>query len=158
MSDSEDEVSASSDTKAWAPTLRMRFLPHPTPRRGLQLIRFHGEGSALSDPRGSDSVSPGSQGAISASPDPWGSDLLPDQSSGPRVGLEPLQPLQHRSARLGARLGRVLMRLAVASGHAGKLTSPPTTMNQKVLLKIKLLASCRERSHLNMTHPHDMPF
>ena len=101
-SDSEDEVFASSDPKAWAPT-------PPTPGRGLRLIRPYGESSALSDLRGSDFVSPGPQGGISASPVPWGSDLLSDKNSGPRVGPEPLQPLWSGGASLGARLGRVLM-------------------------------------------------
>ena len=62
-SNSEDEVSASFDPKAWAPT-------PPTSGHGLQLVRSHGEGSASSDPRGSDSVSPGPQGEISALPVP----------------------------------------------------------------------------------------
>ena len=83
------------------------------PQGGLRLVQRPG----------SDSVSPGPQGEISASPIPWESDLLPDKSNGPRVGLEPLQPLRHGGAQPGARLGRVLMRLAVASGHCGKLTS-----------------------------------
>ena len=119
--DSEDEVSASSYPKAWAPTPL-------TLGRGLRLIRSHGEGSALSDPRGSDSVSPGPQGKISASPVPWGSDLLPDKSSGPRVGPEPLQPLRRGGARPGARLERVLMQLAVALDHAGRLMSPTASI------------------------------
>ena len=33
-----------------------------------------------------------------------------------------------------------------------------TTMGQKVQPRVKLLASCREQSRLNMTHPHDMSF
>ena len=62
-SDSEDEVSASFDPKAWAGT-------PPAPGRGVQLVRSHGEGSASSDPRGSDYVSPGPKGEIFASPIP----------------------------------------------------------------------------------------
>ena len=56
--------------------------------------------------------------------------MLPNKSSGPRVGPEPLQPLRHGGARPGARLGRDLMRLAVASGHAGRLTSPTPSTGQ----------------------------
>ena len=56
--------------------------------------------------------------------------MLSDQSSGPRVGLKLLQPLRHGGAHLGARLGHVLMRLAIASGHAGKLTSPIASTGQ----------------------------
>ena len=122
-SNSEDEISAPSAPKGRAtprPTPRTRFPPRPTPRRGFQLVRSHRKGSASSDPRGSDSVSPG----------PWESDLLPDKSSGPGVGPEPLQPLRHGGARPGARLGRVLMRLAVASGYAGRLTSPIASTGQ----------------------------
>ena len=120
---SKDEVSASSDPKAWAATSL-------TPGCGLRLVRSHGEGSASSDPRVLDSVSLGPQGEISASLVPLGSNLLPDKSSGPRVGPEPLQPLRRGGARPEARLGRVLMRLAVASGHAGRLTSPTASTSQ----------------------------
>ena len=60
-SDSEDEVSASSDSKAWV-------LTPPTPRRGLRLVRSCGEDSASSAPQGSDFVSPGPRGEISALP------------------------------------------------------------------------------------------
>ena len=35
FSDFDDEVFALFDPKAWPLTLRMRFLPRPTPRRGL---------------------------------------------------------------------------------------------------------------------------
>jgi len=77
----------------------------------------------LSDPRGSDSVSPGPQGEISASSVPWGSDLLSDKNSGPREGPEPLQPLRHGGARPGARLGRILIQLAVASGRVQDVLS-----------------------------------
>ena len=49
--------------------------------------------------------------------------MLPDKSSGPRVGPEPLQPLRHGGARQRALLERILMRLAVASGHARRLMS-----------------------------------
>ena len=142
-SDSEDEVSTLSDPMAWAAT--PLTLGH-----GLRLIRSYGEGSASSDPRGLDFISPVRQGEISALPIPWGSDLLPDKSSGPRVGPEPLQPLWHGGARPEAHLGCILMRLAIASGHAGRLTSPiastcrhcatnslpnhhPTSVNQRQL-------------------------
>ena len=121
--DSEDEVSTSSEPKAWAAT-------PPTPGCGLRLVRSHGEGSASSDTRGSNSVSPGPKGEISASPVPWGLDLLPNKSSGPRVGLEPFQPLWHGGACPRARLGRILMRLVVVSGHAGRLTSPTASTGQ----------------------------
>ena len=114
LSDAEDEVSASSDPQG----------------PGHVSSDAEDEVPASPNPRGSDSVSPSSQGEIFASPDPWGSDLLPDQSSGPRVGLESLQPLRHGSARSGARLGRVLMRLAVASGHVGKLASSIASTDQ----------------------------
>ena len=63
-SDSDDEVSVSSDPKAWVAT-------PPTLGRGLRLVRFHGKGSPSSDPRGSDFVSPGTQGEISAWIVPW---------------------------------------------------------------------------------------
>ena len=56
--------------------------------------------------------------------------MLPDKSSGPRVEPEPLQPLWHGGARLGAHLGRVLMQLAVASGHAGRLMLPTMSIGQ----------------------------
>ena len=56
--------------------------------------------------------------------------MLPDKSIGRRVGPEPLQPLRREGTCPGARLGRVLMRLAVASGHAGRLTSPTASTGQ----------------------------
>ena len=46
------------------------------------------------------------------------------------MGPEPLQPLQHGGTRLGAHLGRVLMRLVVASGHAGRLMLPIASIGQ----------------------------
>ena len=51
-SDSKDEVSASSDPKAWALTPRTRFPPRPNPRRGLRLLRPQGAGSDSSGPMG----------------------------------------------------------------------------------------------------------
>ena len=56
--------------------------------------------------------------------------MLPDKSSGPRVGPKPLQPLQHGGARLGARLGHDLMQLAVTSSLARRLTSPTPSIGQ----------------------------
>ena len=56
--------------------------------------------------------------------------MLPDKSSGPRVGPEPFQPLWHGGACPRARLGRILMRLVVVSGHAGRLTSPIASIGQ----------------------------
>ena len=110
-SDSEDEISASSDPKAWAPTPRTRFPPHPTPRRGLRLrgrgfrlVRPQGVGSDSSDPRARAPTRPVPRGGLRlirplrvrfrlarpAGQDfrlarSMGSDLLPDKSSGPRV-------------------------------------------------------------------------
>ena len=56
--------------------------------------------------------------------------MLPDKNSGTGVGPEPLQPLRHGGACPGACLGRDLMRLAIASGHAGRLTSPTPSIGQ----------------------------
>jgi len=69
-SNSEDEVFASSDPKAWAPTPRMRFPPRPTPRRGLRLLRPQGAGSDSSGPTGRAPPRPTPEGQIPSRPAP----------------------------------------------------------------------------------------
>ena len=68
--DSEDEDSALSDPKAWAPTPRMRFSPRLTPRRGLRLLRPQGAGSDSFGPMGRAPPRPTPEGRIPSRPAP----------------------------------------------------------------------------------------